>query len=630
MKKLILPLLVIALLIGACTKDNNSSSGSNKKMDELNISSSFDYKNTKDIPVKIVLPKTIDFSNLKSRIEIYSASDSEDGKLLYTVSANNEGVFEGTLTFPSYLESIYVKTIAGNAEISLANSYKYLFKDGGINYVFGENYDTLPPQIPTKALQLKNTDPLTSAKPGIIVKNKVVVANRVENGDFEINNFGSINTWSSPMQANGKWYKTDMLRSSVEWKQQSGNHFLRTTGYSYLCGGVAQLITAQPGEEITFSADVKLTGNRDKIVWLYLIPRNANGYSLNYYNVSTSFVNNEWQNLTIAATMPSGTAYVQVLFWEWNFGGTIDIDNAFVYGTGILDSDNDGVPDDQDEFPNDAQRAFNIYYPSQNYYGTYAFEDNWPGRGDYDFNDLVIGYQYHYITNAYNNMVELFANFSVKAIGASFENGFGFQIDYSPSEIASVDGLTLNHNYISLNGNNTEAGQDLATIIVFDNAFDILPSPGGGTGVNTTPGLTYVTPDTLTAHVLLNTSSLKSTKVATITQNFNPFLIINEDRGREVHLPDYQPTSLASSSYFGTLDDDSDPLNLRYYKTEQNLPWGIDIPDVFAYPNEKTEITQAHLHFVEWAESAGTSYTDWYLNKNGYRNDNNIYSVPTR
>jgi LruC domain-containing protein len=55
------------------------------------------------------------------------------------------------------------------------------------------------------------------------------------------------------------------------------------------------------------------------------------------------------------------------------------------------------------------------------------------------------------------------------------------------------------------------------------------------------------------------------------------------------------------------------------------LPWAINITDAFDYPIEKIEITQAHLHFYDWAVSSGVNYTNWYKNLQGYRNQNHIY-----
>jgi hypothetical protein len=68
------------------------------------------------------------------------------------------------------------------------------------------------------------------------------------------------------------------------------------------------------------------------------------------------------------------------------------------------DTDGDGVSDVRDEYPTDPKRAFNNYYPSKNNTGTLAFEDLWPAKGDYDFNDLVVDYNFNQVTNGENKL----------------------------------------------------------------------------------------------------------------------------------------------------------------------------------------------------------------------------------
>jgi LruC domain-containing protein len=86
------------------------------------------------------------------------------------------------------------------------------------------------------------------------------------------------------------------------------------------------------------------------------------------------------------------------------------------------------------------------------------------------------------------------------------------------------------------------------------------------------------------------------------------------------------PTDLMDVSYFGTEDDKSDVSINKYYKTANNLPWAINIPSSFDWPREKIEINWAYYHFIEWAESLGINYDDWYLDLSGYRNNSNIYN----
>jgi LruC domain-containing protein len=288
------------------------------------------------------------------------------------------------------------------------------------------------------------------------------------------------------------------------------------------------------------------------------------------------------------------------------------------------DTDNDGIPNNFDDYPADPTKAFNNYYPSKTSVGTLAFEDLWPGKGDYDFNDMVVDYNFNQITNGQNKVVEIKAKLILKAMGASYKNGFGIQLPIAPTLIASVTGTELHENIITLNSNGTEAGQSKATIIVFDNGYKILPYPGyPSMGVNTTPGATYVTPDTLNLVITLTTPTTLS---SVGTPPYNPFLFVNQVRSHEVHLVNHPPTDLADVSLFGTAGDDSDPASGRYYVTKNNLSWVIDVAGPFEYPIEKAEVTQTYLKFIPWGESSGSVYYDWFQAKPTYRNTSNVFT----
>ncbi|MBS4062275.1 MAG: LruC domain-containing protein [Bacteroidetes bacterium] len=261
--------------------------------------------------------------------------------------------------------------------------------------------------------------------------------------------------------------------------------------------------------------------------------------------------------------------------------------------------------------------------------GTLAFEDLWPGKGDYDFNDLVIDYQFEIISNASNFVEQVTATFVIRAFGASFENGFGFQLSgaINASDL-NVTGFDLSENFITLAANGTEAGQSKPTIIVFDNAFAQMAHPGIGIGVNTELNAPYVQPVTLTVNIDFkpNTYTINQLDIS----NFNPFLIVNKNRSHEVHLPNYPPTDLVDMSLFGQWEDASNPATGKYYVTVNNLPWAINIYESFDYPIEKQDILWVHLKFAEWAMSGGALFPDWYKNLTGYRNNSLIYQVPAK
>ena len=169
---------------------------------------------------------------------------------------------------------------------------------------------------------------------------------------------------------------------------------------------------------------------------------------------------------------------------------------------------------------------------------------------------------------------------------------------------------------LNLNANGTEAGQSKATIIVFDDAWN------HGYG-NTDPSKAYAAP-TEVLHLeitLTNPVTLADFGVAP----FNPFIIVNKERGREIHMADYPPTDLADLSYFGQYNDDSNVETGKYYKTVDNLPWVINFPSQFNYPIEKSSVDKAYLNFIPWVESGGSQYQDWFTNQTSNQNPDFIY-----
>jgi len=325
-------------------------------------------------------------------------------------------------------------------------------------------------------------------------------------------------------------------------------------------------------------------------------------------------------NLVAYWQMDEGTGSTAFDACSSDFDGTIHGATWATYANG-WDSDADGVTDLNDDYPLDATRAFNNYFPASGT-GTLAFEDLWPSMGDYDFNDLILGYRFKTVTNASNNVVEIFGTFTVRANGANLRNGFGFQLPDATGVTATdynVTGYSHLEGIITLNANHTEAGQTKPTIVVFDNTFNLMPG-----FANTQLGRPYVTPVPIEIKISVTGGSYVAADFS--LETWNPFIFIDRTRGREVHLLDAQPTDLANSALFGTGDDASDPGLNEYYRTATNLPWALDFPGAFDYPIEYSIITYTYLHFAEWAESSGALYTDWYSNTAaGYRDDSRIY-----
>ncbi|WP_020529850.1 LruC domain-containing protein [Flexithrix dorotheae] len=272
------------------------------------------------------------------------------------------------------------------------------------------------------------------------------------------------------------------------------------------------------------------------------------------------------------------------------------------------DSDGDDVPDHLDEYPEDPLLAFNEYYPAENIYGSLAFEDLWPTKGDYDFNDLVIDYNYHLVSNSKREPVQLLCKYKLWASVAYYKNAFGFEMPLVDNEdVVSLSGIINTENFIEYSANGLEAGQKKPVVILFDNAKKVLPQGNENFGK--------------IEALLKFKSGLERMPLSSKT--FNHFMIPNGQREAEIHLPGYQPTAKANPELFQTNDDNSSVEN-GYYKTTRNFPWAINIPISFNFPNENTTITKGYLKFHEWAESSGQTYPDWFRNEPTYRNKSKL------
>lgn len=285
----------------------------------------------------------------------------------------------------------------------------------------------------------------------------------------------------------------------------------------------------------------------------------------------------------------------------------------------VVDSDFDGVDDDTDEFPNDPTKAFTLVSPGVGQQGTYAYEDLWPSKGDYDFNDLVLDYNTTYYLNADNDVAEIESTVEVRAKGGNLIQGFGLHLPgVAPSDIACVSGAQINTGSLSIGGNGTENGQTNAVIIFCDDIEQII-TRAGGAFFNTVSANPEGTSTALTVTIVMSTP----VDLNTVLNDGSVFAF--KDRDEEIHMVDKEPTDLVDNSLFGTADDDSDPASGRYYRTAQNHPWAIQLSEQFDYPEEKVDIVQAYTNFANWAQSNGAANADWFTDAPGNRVGSNLY-----
>lgn len=275
----------------------------------------------------------------------------------------------------------------------------------------------------------------------------------------------------------------------------------------------------------------------------------------------------------------------------------------------VIDTDNDGLADNLDDYPTDPTKAFDNYIVPGGYDAgaTVTFEDMWPAKGDYDLNDVVMSYQLKVITNSSNNVVAVNGVYNLTARGGIFHNGFGIEFPISRSSVSDVQGAVL------------EEGQSKAVLILFTNMASQMYYMNTILSEPTSATVAYNISFKINNGPSLNNFGLNE---------YNPFIWNNnKGRGAEIHLPGKTPTSLGDVTMFGTFDDRSNAAQGKYYVSDNGFPWAITIPvKGFIYPVEGKDIVSGYLKFPNWVTSGGTQFVDWYSNTAaGYRNNSNLF-----
>jgi LruC domain-containing protein len=256
-----------------------------------------------------------------------------------------------------------------------------------------------------------------------------------------------------------------------------------------------------------------------------------------------------------------------------------------------------------------------LFYPAggqQN--ATLGFEDLWSttGVGDYDFNDCTMSYQVKVVCNADSEVLTIEYKYTVTSSVADFNNGFGLEFPgVLPSAVTSVTGQKDGYSGV-------EAGQANAVIRFFDNAKNEC-------GTENTIIMDFVPP----------------VPVADFGEApFNPFLIVNNDRDNEIHLPEMARTTLGTVAA-GPDDADGDYKadqgstgDLRYcdgtvlQASLDNMPWALNIADNFDSMEEGITILSGYPQFQAWASSGGANNPQWFLPANRDNSMPNCISDP--
>lgn len=241
------------------------------------------------------------------------------------------------------------------------------------------------------------------------------------------------------------------------------------------------------------------------------------------------------------------------------------------------------VPDTEED---DTSIAYRMTYK-----GIVAFEDNWPSKGDYDLNDVVVKYNSVLSYNTKNQVLSTEDSFTAWWAGAVYLNSFIYQLNTERSNVECTKGGVAY---------SMDKDLSLATIPVFEDMKE-------ATGDNTKK----------TTVVIRNKLKTPIDHEAFGVAPYNPFISVfkmTTNNRTEVHLVNYKPTEKANKTLFHTEVDLSDLDKGIYYVSDSRYPFAIHLADAERYSTtEKEAVDKTFPKFASWVESNGTKDKDWYL-----------------
>lgn len=249
---------------------------------------------------------------------------------------------------------------------------------------------------------------------------------------------------------------------------------------------------------------------------------------------------------------------------------------------------------------------------------TYAFEDNYPQPGDYDFNDVVLDVA---APRRNGNKIEI--QITLQALGATKHLGAGIRVigqakekvlsvNYGGEHLQDFKATWGGVNEVlmgNVNGNGFEAdcGNDLV-VPLFGDGHAVFGSASRGMINTSVAQQVNYTPKKIIVELQFNTGN--DTRDFSLENDLDFFLThtqVTSMSGQsyhhnprvEVHLFAHRD----NPTYRGTVFD-------HITQVAGKVTWGICAPN-FKYPLEFTSITDAYNRFEVWAQDMSV-YQDWH------------------
>lgn len=278
--------------------------------------------------------------------------------------------------------------------------------------------------------------------------------------------------------------------------------------------------------------------------------------------------------------------------------------NPTTGGLAGVDSDGDAVQDNVDAEPCDGRVSARVMVPADRTWGMLLFEDMWPEKGDFDFNDLVLAYNQTLDYDSSGQLRGLRADLRVMAVGARLQSGLALRVPGLAKGNVTFTSLTVDGQGVNPAFWTTESE---AVITLASDTHALFGVDQTREWVNTDPNL----PSHPYVDIVLEMHFDVGHQILTNDAPFDVF-IYDAVRGSEVHLPRYRGTSALDQTLINRAGDATNPQ--RAFVTDGGIPFALDFPETVVYPQEGIAIDQLFPAIVQYGASSGALSADFFRN----------------
>jgi LruC domain-containing protein len=234
------------------------------------------------------------------------------------------------------------------------------------------------------------------------------------------------------------------------------------------------------------------------------------------------------------------------------------------------------------------------YFPSASQWYMVAYEDNYPARSDYDFNDLVVGYRYRYGLSSTGQLLRIDGEAYIVARGAAYSHDWNLKFPLPAGASGRITCSVTKPGATALPcANDGVSFSGAALVAGFSDTRTLLPDGGSAAypwAVNTVSGQAFRQGPKLNFSV--TTTAVDPTQIGGV----DPWLQVR-DTNQAIHLSEIDPTQ----------------------KDANGFPFALLLPSDWQPPAENTDLGLAYPEFADFVRSSGMQNRTWFLRPDASR-----------